>query len=125
MTKIWTALGITILIFTLAFTELNLTKDTSDVLVEIIEKTEISAKNNSNETESLCGDIKDLWDKRKFELELFLPHNEMDQIDISIENLKRYCEIGNFEKVYIECGILKNYINSMVDSEGINFHNLF
>lgn len=125
MTKIWTALGITIIIFTLAFTEFNISKNTCDNFLEILEKTEISAKDKSENTERLCGDIKDLWDKRKYQLEIFLQHSEIDQIDISIEKLTRYCEQKNFDRAYIECGILKNYINSLTDSSIISFHNLF
>ena len=63
MNKLWSALGVAVIIFMLAFTEFNLTKNTADDILEIIDKTEISAKNSSQDTEKLCGEIKDLWDK--------------------------------------------------------------
>lgn len=125
MTKVWTALAITVLIFTLAFTELFLTENVSDNILETLDKTEISAKDNSENTERLCGEIQNLWNSKKNRLEIFLSHGDIDQIDISIENIIRYCEQSEFDKLYIECGVLKNHMNSLKDSETINLHNIF
>lgn len=125
MNKLWSALGVAVIIFMLAFTELNLTKNTADDILEIIDKTEISAKNSSHDTEKFCGEIKDLWDNKKSKLQIFLSHGDIDSIDISIESIKRYCEEDRFDKAYIECGVLKNRINSLKDGEVINFVNIF
>lgn len=125
MTKVWTAFVITIIVFTLAFTEFFLTKNTSNNILEIIGKTEISAKDNSENTKELCGEIENLWDNRKSQLEIFLSHSEIDNIDISIENINRYCEQSKFEMVYVECGVLKNHFKSLRDGEIIRFHNIF
>ncbi len=125
MNKLWSALGVAVIIFMLAFTELNLTKNTADDILEIIDKTEISAKNSSQDTEKFCGEIKDLWDNKKSKLQIFLSHGDIDSIDISIESIKRYCEEDRFDKAYIECGVLKNRINSLKDGEVINFVNIF
>ena len=125
MNKLWSALGVAVIIFMLAFTELNLTKNTADDILEIIDKTEISAKNSSEDTEKLCGEIKNLWDNKKSKLQIFLSHGDIDSIDISIESIKRYCEEDRFDKAYIECGVLKNRINSLKDGEVINFVNIF
>ena len=125
MNKLWSALGVAVIIFMLAFTELNLTKNTADDILEIIDKTEISAKNSSEDTEKLCGEIKDLWDDKKSKLQIFLSHSDIDSIDISIESIKRYCEEDRFDKAYIECGVLKNRVNSLKDGEVINFVNIF
>ena len=125
MNKLWSALGVAVIIFMLAFTELNLTKNTADDILEIIDKTEISAKNSSEDTEKFCGEIKDLWDNKKSKLQIFLSHGDIDSIDISIESIKRYCEEDRFDKAYIECGVLKNRINSLKDGEVINFVNIF
>ncbi len=125
MTRVWAALGIALMIITLAFTEYFLTEHASDNLLTIIEKTEISATSHSENTKKLCGEIKELWDSKKSQLEIFLSHGEIDQIDISIENIVRNCEQSKFENVYIECGVLKNHFNSLKDSEELNLHNLF
>ena len=125
MNKLWSALGVAVIIFMLAFTELNLTKNTADDILEIIDKTEISAKNSSQDTEKFCGEIKDLWDNKKSKFQIFLSHGDIDSIDISIESIKRYCEEDRFDKAYIECGVLKNRINSLKDGEVINFVNIF
>ena len=125
MNKLWSAFGVTVIIFVLAFTELFLTKSTADDILEIIDKTEISAKNSSQDTEKFCGEIKDLWDNKKSKLQIFLSHGDIDSIDISIESIKRYCEEDRFDKAYIECGVLKNRINSLKDGEVINFVNIF
>ncbi len=125
MNKLWLALGVAVIIFILAFTEFNLTKNTADDILEIIDKTEISAKNSSQDTEKLCGEIKDLWDNKKSKLQIFLSHGDIDSIDISIESIKRYCEEDRFDKAYIECGVLKNRVNSLKDGEEVNFVNVF
>ncbi len=125
MTKIWIALAITATIFTMAFSEMFITQNVSDSIVEIIDKTQISAKSESVNTEKLCGEIRNLWNSKKSQLELFLSHNEVDQIDISIEKLIRYCEQLKFENVYIECGVLKTYIEALKDGEDVVFHNIF
>ena len=125
MTKIWIAFVVSILILSLAFTEFHMTVTTAKQEINLIEKAEHSAKNNSEKTEKLCGDIKKLWDDKKHRLEIFLPHSDIDQIDISVENLVRYCEQKDFKKVYTECGVLKNHMSSLNDSEEVNFHNLF
>ena len=125
MNKLWLALGVAVIIFILAFTEFNLTKNTADDILEIIDKTESSAKNSSQDTEKLCGEIKDLWDNKKSKLQIFLSHGDIDSIDISIESIKRYCEEDRFDKAYIECGVLKNRVNSLKDGEEVNFVNVF
>lgn len=125
MTKVWIALAITAAIFTMAFSEMKLTQSVSDSIADIINKTEISAKSNSKNTEKLCGEIKELWNSKKSKLEMYLSHNEIDQIDISIEKLIRYCEQLKFENVYIECGVLKTNIEALKDGEEIVFHNIF
>lgn len=125
MNKLWSALGVAIIIFILAFTELSLTKSTADDILEIIDKTEISAKNSSENTEKLCGEIKDLWENKKSKLQIFLSHGDIDSIDISIESINRYCEEDRFDKAYIECGVLKKRVNSIKDGEEINFLNIF
>lgn len=125
MNKLWSALGVTVIIFVLAFTELFLTKSTADDILEIIDKAEISAKNSSEDTEKLCGEIKDLWDDKKSKLQIFLSHSDIDSIDISIESIKRYCEEKRFDKAYVECGVLKNRVNSLKDGEEINIINIF
>ena len=125
MNKLWSAFGVTVIIFVLAFTELFLTKSTADDILEIIDKTEISAKNSSEDTEKLCGEIKDLWDNKKSKLQIFLSHSDIDSIDISIESIKRYCEEKRFDKAYVECGVLKNRVNSLKDGEEINIINIF
>ena len=125
MNKLWSAFGVTVIIFVLAFTELFLTKSTADDILEIIDKTEISAKNSSEDTEKLCGEIKDLWDDKKSKLQIFLSHSDIDSIDISIESIKRYCEEKRFDKAYVECGVLKNRVNSLKDGEEINIINIF
>ena len=125
MNKLWSALGVAVIIFMLAFTELNLTKNTADDILEIIDKTEISAKNSSQDTEKFCGEIKDLWDNKKSKLQIFLSHSDIDSIDISIESIKRYCEEKRFDKAYVECGVLKNRVNSLKDGEEINIINIF
>ena len=125
MNKLWLALGVAVIIFILAFTEFNLTKNTADDILEIIDKTEISAKNSSQDTEKFCGEIKDLWDNKKSKLQIFLSHGDIDSIDISIESIKRYCEEDRFDKAYIECGVLKNRVNSLKDGEEVNFVNVF
>ena len=125
MNKLWSALIVTIIIFMLAFAEFSLTKNTADDILEIIDKTEISAKNGLKDTEKLCGEIKDIWDNKKPKLQIFLSHGEIDSVDISIENIKRYCEEDRYDKAYIECGVLKNRVNSLKDGEEINFTNIF
>ena len=125
MNKLWSAFGVTVIIFVLAFTELFLTKSTADDILEIIDKAEISAKNSSEDTEKLCGEIKDLWDDKKSKLQIFLSHSDIDSIDISIESIKRYCEEKRFDKAYVECGVLKNRVNSLKDGEEINIINIF
>ncbi len=124
MTRVWVALGLLAVIFTLAFTEYNLTANTSDAISEIIEKTEISAKNNSDETERLCGEMMNLWENKKLYLAMFLSHEEIDDINISLDRLEKFCEQKEYEKVYVECGTLSCRIESLKETEKVSMNNI-
>lgn len=116
---------ITLLILSTAFIELKITKDSSEQMLEITSKTERSAKDRSDNTKQLCMEMKDTWQKYKSKLGFFMTHSEIDQIDISIENINRYCDQGNYAEVYVECGELKNRTAALGDGEKISFYNLF
>lgn len=124
MTRVWVALGLLAIILALAFTEFNFTVNTSDDILEILEKTEISARSQSDETVKLCGEMEEIWNNRRNYLSMFLSHDEIDEIDISIESLIRLSEQKNYDKFYIECGVLLNHIQSIKDSEKILPRNL-
>lgn len=125
MTKIKIALVIAALILALAFTEYYVTVSVCDNILEKIGETEISAKADSDETKKLCGEIRSVWDSRKQYIEIFLPHSEADEIDITLEQMYRYSEIQNYNDVIIQCGILKNQMDSLKNSEGITLYNIF
>lgn len=124
MTRVWIAFGLLAVIFILAFTEYNITVNTSDNITALLEETEISAKNNSAETKRLCGDIKKLWEGKKTILAIFLSHKEIENINISIDQLKKLCEKKEYEKVYVECATLSCLIESLKESEKVSLHNI-
>lgn len=124
MTRVWVAVGIFAAIIVLATTEYRLTIGTADKVIDVLEQTEISAKESSEQTEKLCGDIKKLWNEKKDYLAMFLSHEEIDRINISIDKLTRLSKQHNFEEVDIECGTLANYIESLKEAEKVDFHNI-
>lgn len=124
MTRVWVSLGLFAVIITLAFTEYNLAVGTSDSISEILEKTEISAKQRSDDTEQLCGDMNELWTSRKTYLAMFLSHEEIDQISISLDKLVRLSSQENYDTLYIECSTLRNRIESLKETEKVDLHNI-
>lgn len=124
MTRVWVSLGLLAVIITLAFTEYNLAVGTSDSISETLEKTEISAKHRSDDTEQLCGDMNTLWNSRKTYLAMFLSHEEIDQISISLDKLVRLSSQENYDTLYIECSALRNRIESLKETEKVDLHNI-
>lgn len=124
MTRVWIAAGLAVLVAALAITEFNLSVSTSDNILKELEKTETSAKISSDTTDELCGDIQKLWDSKKVKLAMFLSHEEIDQISISIEKLARLSEQKNYEEFYLECGTLKKHIEGLKETELVNLHNI-
>lgn len=124
MTRVWIAAGLAGLVILLAVTELRLTWKTSNDIWEILEETEISAKNSPDKAGELCGDIEEIWESKKKKLAMFLSHEELESVDISIERLNRLAEVGNFEQFYIECGTLRKELEGLKETEYVNLHNL-
>lgn len=125
MTRVWIAAGIIAAVISLAVVEFRLTVKTSDEILEIVEKTEISAKSSHNNIDELCREIKDLWDSRKTALAMFLSHEEFSDIDISIEKINRMSTQEKYDEIYIECGILQSNIEGLKETEFVNLHNIF
>lgn len=124
MTRVWISIGLFAVIIALAFSEYRLAVGTSDSISEILEKTEISAKQHSDNTEKLCGDMKELWEERKTYLAMFLSHEEIDQISISLDKLVRMSSQKNYENIYVECSTLYNRIESLKETEKVDLHNI-
>lgn len=124
MTRVWIAAGLAGLVILLAIAELRLTGQTSNDLWEILKETEISAKNSPDKTGELCGDIEEIWESKKKKLAMFLSHEELDNIDISIERLNRLAEVERFDQFYIECGTLRKKLEGLRETEYVNLHNL-
>lgn len=124
MTRVWIAGVLAALVVLLAFTEFNLTKNTASDICEILEKTETSAKYSPDKLDELCGDIKEIWESKKIKLAMFLSHEEIDEIGISIEKLSRLSELEKYEEFYIECGTLYNHIEGLKETEFVSLHNI-
>ncbi len=124
MTRVWIAAGIVAAIISLAVVEFRLAVNTSDEILEIVEETEISAKSSHKNMDGLCREIKDLWDSRKTTLAMFLSHEEISDIDISIDKISRMSMQKKYDEIYIECGILQSNIEGLKETEFVNLHNI-
>lgn len=123
MTRVWVALGLLASIIVLAIAEFNLAVNTSDELLKVLDKAEVSAKLSSDQAEEFCGEMEEIWNSRKKRLAMFLSHDEIDEIGTSIESLKRLSQREKYDDFYIECGTLSEHIESLKETEIVNLQN--
>lgn len=124
MTRVWIAFGILAAILWAAFTQYNMATETSDEIMDILEKTELSAKANSAETEKLCEELYNIWDNKKEKLAVFLPHDELDETSTNIERILRLAQKGKYDWLYIECAELKGRMEELRETELVKLHNI-
>lgn len=124
MTKIYTALGLIAAILAISLAEYRAAENTAVEMHSIIEKAELSAREESRETEKYCREISDVWNTRKPVLQLFLPHAELDQTDIAVNAVTVYAEVEDYENVRVQLAELHDYVHSINESEKISIYNL-
>ncbi len=124
MTRVWTALGILAVLFGLAYTEYRLAADTARELLVVLDETEISAEAHSPEVSNLCGDLEEIWDKRKNYLAMFLQHDEIDAISTGIGKLSVLAKQENYDSFAVECVVLRGQLTSLEEAQLINAHNI-
>ncbi len=124
MTRVWTALGILVVLLGLAYTEYRLTTDTARQLLSVLEEAEISAETHSPEASGLCGDLEEIWDKRKNHLAMFLPHDEIDEISTSLSKLAVLAKQKDYYSFEVECAVLREKVTSLGETQLITAHNI-
>ncbi len=122
MTRVWIAFGMLGAILALSFTEYFLCKDTSEQLLSLTH--EIEKTDDAEIIDEYCRRMQDIWNSRKSALEIFLYHSDADDIENSLETIRRLAELDNIETIYMECGTLGNKLTSMKEAEIIQPHNI-
>ncbi len=122
MTRVWAAFALVGIILTLSYTEYYLCQSTSEELLKITQQIEVC--DDYEKIEEYCDRMKEIWNGRKNMLEIFLYHSDADDIDNSIEIIKRLAEYKDMERIYTECGKLKNKLVSLSEAETVNPHNI-
>lgn len=122
MTRVRIAFGLFCAILALSFTEYFLCRDTSEKLLDMTRHIEKS--DDIEDIKDCTNEMQSVWNKRKTALEIFLYHSDADEIENSLEKIKRLAEHGSIETIYLECGSLNNKLISMKEAETIQPHNI-
>ncbi len=124
MTKIYAAFGLIAAILAMSSAEYRAAENTAAEMHSIIEKAELSAREESKETEKYCREISDVWNAHKPVLQLFLPHAELDQTDIAVNAAAVYAEVNDYDNVRVQLAELHDHVHSLSESEKISIYNL-
>ncbi len=123
MTRVWAALALLAAILTLAFTEYKMCGELSSELFELTEQTE-NALQSGESVQQLCIKMKSIWTGKKNKAEMFINHSDADNIDDLLEEMIRYSQSGDNSRLYTDCGLLKNRLLSLRETECVNWHNV-
>jgi len=123
LTRVWIALALLATILTLAFTEYKICGELSGKLTQLADTAEQYSTTGKN-TEQLCIKMQELWSDKKNTAEIFLNHNDADNIDNLIEEMIRYSRLNDHNRIYADCGELKNRLLSLKETESVNWHNI-
>lgn len=125
MKRIWVALALIIISISLALTQLIIVKSKAEYFLDVIIASEyhFSKKEYSTATELLDFSCEKWGDSEKT-LNVFLPHEKVDEIEESLSELKEYAE--NKEKPEFKASFekTKRQLLCLKQSELPNFENI-
>ena len=115
---------IVIIIFSANFIILNLLKDSTKELEEILEQV-ISKLDNVEESKQEIYNFNEKWDQISKIWATIVSHQELDQIEISIISAKKAIENEDKDNAVIELGKLEFLLKHIIEKEALLLKNIF
>lgn len=118
------------LIFSLHFVQASFLGKTKDILVSKVVNLEKSIEENRlDKIQERGKEIQDLWNKKEMWLGVLCNHDAIDEIRENISNIQRYILLYNEDDdikldILLECNILKERIEGVVDNEKLKLTNV-
>ena len=119
-----------VLIFSLHFVQASFLTKTKDILVSKVVNLEKSIEENRlDKIQERGKEIQDLWNKKEMWLGVLCNHDTIDEIRENISNIQRYILLYNEDDdikldILLECNILKERIEGVVDNEKLKLTNV-
>ncbi|WP_206811333.1 DUF4363 family protein [Paradesulfitobacterium ferrireducens] len=108
-----------------AITSYKYIKDSSHEMVTEIEKIEASlTTSNWNKAQQELGITQAKWEKTKYWWSILLHHQEIDNIDLSLERLSKYIETKGSTLSLAELAVLKKLFDHISDTEALTLRNI-
>lgn len=124
MKKLYAAAALLAVIIAVGFAEHKAANDAAESVLTAADRASEAAYSESGELEELCKNARDEWNRRKPVLELFLPHQALDETDITAEKLVIYADLGDRSSTLITLSELKNRMIALRESEEVDIYNL-
>lgn len=100
-------------------------QDSSRAMVSEMEKVESSLKNADwNKAYQELGTTTVKWEKTKYWWSILLHHQEIDNIDLSLERLSKYVETKGTSLSLAELAALKKLFDHIADTEALTLRNV-
>ena len=120
-----------LLILGLHFVQYSFLKDSSKLLISKISKLEESITNDESldKIQENKQELEKLWNKKELGYGIFCEHSAVSDIKESMSSIYKYISLLNEEEtvkphLLIECNVLKERINKVVESERLKLTNV-
>lgn len=80
---------------------------------------------NFEELSSIAEVLSSDWEKRRVTLSLFVNHNILEEIDISVESISAYVETQNYDLSFTEHAILEERLKELKIDSSLHLENIF
>lgn len=125
MKRIWIAISALITITGLCIAEITWISNITDNLKYQIDSiNELVSEENIDEAISLSEEINDNWVKNHNNLAMFIDHNNLEEIDQTMEIIDTCLKTNNISQFYIETAKIDSLIEDILDTEMPNFYNI-
>lgn len=126
MKRIWIAIGIFLAIVALCATETMYTVYVTNTTENLIQESiKLYESNNLTRATEAFDKAENLWVANRNYLDIFLAHNSVDEVSISVSAAKKYLTIGKGKDYLVECERAKEQLNNLKDEELPSFENIF
>ncbi len=99
---------------------------TCDEMTEQLSRLSAAAKNNqTEEVVAMSEEIIDLWENAHERIEIFIPHEETEELEEIINSLPIYAKQGNMERLEERTEMAIIRLNHLIESEKPSLSNIF
>lgn len=84
-----------------------------------------AAHNDWDGCQNSISGLLENWERVKPRLELFIHHNDIDEVNRLLYEIKGYCSFKNREDVLVKSGVLQVMIDRLWDNEQLVLKNIF